>query len=40
VRVKVVSTDGMIEIDLANRLVRIRGIVDTDMLREVLAVTR
>lgn len=40
VRMNAVSTDGMIEIDLANRLVRVRGIVDTGMLREVLAATR
>lgn len=40
VRMNAVSTDGTIEIDLANRLVRVRGIVDTGMLREVLAATR
>jgi hypothetical protein len=30
----------VIEIDLANRCVRVRGIVDAAMLREVLAATR
>lgn len=40
VRMNAVSSDGMIEIDLANRLVRVRGIVDTEMLREVLAATQ
>jgi len=40
VRVKAVSVDGTIEIDLASRLVRVRGIVDAGMLREVLAATR
>ena len=40
VRVNALPVDGTIEIDLANRLVRVRGIVDTGMLREVLAATR
>jgi transposase-like protein len=40
VRVKTVPVDGTIEIDLANRLVRVRGIVDAGMLREVLAASR
>jgi hypothetical protein len=34
--VNAVPTDGAIEIDLVNRLLRIRGIVDAGMLREVL----
>jgi transposase-like protein len=32
--------DGFIEIDLASSCVRVRGIVDAQMLREVLAATR
>jgi len=40
VRVGAVPTDGVIEIDLGTGCVRIRGIVDTRMLREVLAATR
>jgi transposase-like protein len=32
--------DGVIEIDLGNGCVRVRGIVDAHMLREVLAATR
>ncbi len=40
VRVHAVPADGTIEIDLANRLVRVRGIVDAGMLREVLAAAR
>jgi transposase-like protein len=40
VRIKVMPADGMIEIDQTNRLVRVRGIVDSGMLREVLAATR
>jgi transposase len=40
VRVSTVATDGSIEIDLSNRIVRVRGIVDAGMLREVLAATR
>jgi transposase-like protein len=34
------TTDGIIEIDLASGCVRVRGIVDVQMLREVLAATR
>ena len=34
------ATDGVIEIDLSNRCIRVRGIVDAGMLREVLAATR
>jgi transposase len=40
VRVSTVATDGAIEIDLSNRIVRVLGIVDAGMLREVLATTR
>jgi transposase-like protein len=40
VRVDRVSTEGVIEIDLASRCIRVRGIVDAAMLREVLAATR
>src|SRR5258707_582201 len=40
VRVSGTPTDGMIEIDLSSRLIRVRGIVDGAMLREVLAATR
>ncbi len=40
VRVKAVATDGTIEIDQANRVVRVHGCVDAGMLREVLAATR
>jgi transposase-like protein len=40
VRVSAVPTDGVIEIDLGNGCVRVRGIVDGRMLREVLAATR
>ena len=40
VRVKAVATDGTIEIDQANRVVRVHGRVDAGMLREVLAATR
>jgi hypothetical protein len=40
VRVSMVAADGSIEIDLSNRIVRVRGIVDAGMLREVLAATR
>ena len=40
VRVDVAPVDGTIEIDLSNRLIRVRGIVDAGMLREVLAATR
>ena len=34
------AADGVIEIDLVNRCIRVRGIVDAQMLREVLAATR
>ena len=34
------SADGCIEIDLAGGCVRVRGIVDAQMLREVLAAAR
>ena len=40
VRIKAVVTDGTIEIDQASGLVRVRGIVDAGMLREVLAAIR
>jgi transposase-like protein len=40
VRVTTAPADGMIEIDLAGGYVRIRGIVDAGMLREVLAAVR
>ncbi len=40
VRVNAVPVDGTIEIDLVNRLIRVRGIVDAGMLREVLAASR
>jgi transposase-like protein len=40
VRVHAVPVDGTIEIDLVNRLIRVRGIVDAGMLREVLAAAR
>jgi transposase len=40
VRIKAMPADGTIEIDQTNRLVRVRGIVDSGMLREVLAATR
>jgi transposase-like protein len=40
VRVNAVPVDGTIEIDLASQLVRVRGIVDAGMLREVLAAAR
>jgi len=40
VRVNAVAVDGTIEIDLASRLIRVRGIVDAGMLREVLAASR
>ena len=39
-RVSTTPIDGSIEIDLSNRIVRVRGIVDAGMLREVLAATR
>jgi transposase-like protein len=40
VRVSGTATDGTIEIDLSNQLIRVRGIVDAGMLREVLAAAR
>lgn len=40
VRMSPAPIDGSIEIDLAGRIVRVRGIVDAGMLREVLAATR
>jgi transposase len=40
VRIKSVSLEGTIEIDQAGGLVRVRGIVDAGMLREVLAAIR
>jgi transposase-like protein len=40
VRMSGTPTDGTIEIDLSNRLIRVRGIVDAGMLREVLVATR
>ncbi len=39
VRVDRLSTEGVIEIDLASRCIRVRGILDAAMLREVLSVT-
>ena len=40
VRVSAPSVESCIEIDLAGGCVRVRGIVDAQMLREVLAATR
>jgi transposase len=40
VRVDRVVCDGFIEIDLSNHCVRVRGVVDSAMLREVLAAIR
>jgi transposase len=40
VRINAVMTDGTIEIDQASGVVRVRGIVDAGMLREVLAAIR
>jgi transposase len=40
VQIKAVAADGTIEIDQANRIVRVHGRVDAGMLREVLAATR
>jgi transposase-like protein len=40
VRVSALSVESCIEIDLAGGCVRVRGIVDAQMLREVLAATR
>ncbi len=39
-RVGAAPVEGMIEIDLAGGCVRVRGIVDAEMLREVLAAAR
>jgi transposase-like protein len=40
VRIKSVAADGTIEIDPVNRLVRVQGIVDAGMLREILTAIR
>lgn len=40
VRVNAASLEGCIEIDLVGSCVRVRGIVDSQMLREVLAAAR
>jgi transposase-like protein len=40
VRMNAPPVDGIIEIDLAGGCVRVRGIVDAQMLREVLAAAR
>jgi transposase len=40
VKVRAAPVDGSIETDLAARCVRVRGIVDGTMLREVLAAAR
>jgi transposase-like protein len=40
VRMSAMPSDGVIEVDLQGGCVRIRGIVDGAMLREVLAATR
>ncbi len=40
VQLSAAASDGVIEIDLSSRCVRVRGIVDAAMLREVLAATR
>jgi hypothetical protein len=40
VRVTRSAGDGIIEIDLSNHCIRVRGIVDAGMLREVLAAMR
>jgi transposase len=40
VRLKAVAIDGTIEINQADGLVRVRGIVDAGMLREILAAIR
>jgi transposase len=40
VHLKAVAMDGTIEIDQTSGLVRVRGIVDVGMLREVLAAIR
>jgi len=40
VQLSSVSSEGVIEIDLSSRCIRVRGIVDGTMLREVLAAVR
>lgn len=40
VKIKPIPTEGIIEIDLMNRCVRVRGVVNGVMLREVLAAAR
>lgn len=40
VRLKPTAQDGTIEIDLSSHCIRVRGVVDAAMLREVLAATR
>lgn len=40
VRVSAARADGVIEIDLSSGCIRVRGIVEATMLREVLAATR
>ena len=40
VKVRRSAVEGMIEIDLSGGVVRVRGIVDAQMLREVLAAAR
>ena len=40
VQVSAAASEGVIEIDLSSRCVRVRGIVDGAMLREVLAAAR
>lgn len=40
VRVSAAASEGVIEIDLSSRCVRVHGIVDGAMLREVLAAAR
>lgn len=40
VRINAAVTDGTIEVDQASGLVRVRGVVDAGMLREVLAAIR
>lgn len=38
--IRTAVTDGVVEIDLPNHCIRVRGIVDARMLREVLAAMR
>jgi hypothetical protein len=40
VQLSSVPSEGVIEIDLSSRCIRVRGIVDGTMLREVLAAAR